>query len=122
MSLIQLLNSSLHQRSLLSYIRPALFRFSSSSQSNIIKDEDDEEKPVAELPITSIDDEDLSAEREARIEQLRNKSRLLPQHRNMLHNRRPYHESQSWIHETVKYKRMMLGRYGIERSGVDPRE
>ncbi|XP_055624849.1 growth arrest and DNA damage-inducible proteins-interacting protein 1 [Toxorhynchites rutilus septentrionalis] len=120
MSYIKLLNCSLHQKSFLSFIRPTLSRIYSSLPAGTIRDIDDE-PPADELPITSIDDENLSAEREARIEQLRNKSRLLPQHRNMLHNRRPYDESQSWIHETVKYKRMLLGRYGIEQSGVDPR-
>ncbi|XP_049292841.1 growth arrest and DNA damage-inducible proteins-interacting protein 1 [Anopheles funestus] len=81
------------------------------------------EEPTAEdLPVTFVDDDAESAEeREARIAKLQNKSRLLPQHRNMLHGVLPYEQSQSWIHETVKYKRMMLGRYGIDGSRVDPR-
>ncbi|XP_050067452.1 growth arrest and DNA damage-inducible proteins-interacting protein 1 [Anopheles maculipalpis] len=81
------------------------------------------DEPVAEdLPVTFVDDDAESEEaREARIATLRNKSRLLPQHRNMLHGVLPYEQSQSWIHETVKYKRMMLGRYGIDGSRVDPR-
>uniref|UniRef100_A0A182KFN3 Large ribosomal subunit protein mL64 n=1 Tax=Anopheles christyi TaxID=43041 RepID=A0A182KFN3_9DIPT len=80
------------------------------------------EPAAEELPVTFVDDDAESSEaREARIATLRNKSRLLPQHRNMLHGVLPYEESQSWIHETVKYKRMMLGRYGIDGSKVDPR-
>ncbi|XP_041784377.1 growth arrest and DNA damage-inducible proteins-interacting protein 1 [Anopheles merus] len=81
-----------------------------------------EEPATEELPVTFVDDDAESMEaREARIATLRNKSRLLPQHRNMLHGVLPYEQSQSWIHETVKYKRMMLGRYGIDGSKVDPR-
>ncbi|XP_058062180.1 large ribosomal subunit protein mL64 [Anopheles bellator] len=81
-----------------------------------------EESDDTELPVTLVDDDRESAEdREARVEALRNKSRLLPQHRNMLHELLPYEQSQSWIHETVKYKRMMLGRYGVAGSRVDPR-
>jgi Growth arrest and DNA-damage-inducible proteins-interacting protein 1 len=66
------------------------------------------------------DDEDVEV-REARINALRNKSGLLPQHLKMLKNQKPYEDSQSWIHDTVKYKRMMFGRYGAA-SGVDPRK
>nr|XP_040236785.2 growth arrest and DNA damage-inducible proteins-interacting protein 1 [Anopheles coluzzii] len=81
-----------------------------------------EEPAAEELPVTFVDDDAESTEaREARIAALRNKSRLLPQHRNMLHGVLPYEQSQSWIHDTVKYKRMMLGRYGIDGSKVDPR-
>lgn len=73
----------------------------------------------SELPVTFIDDEELH-DKEARINKLRNKSRLSPPHRNMLNSKVPYDEPQSWIHKTEKYNRMMFGRYGIE-SGVDPR-
>uniref|UniRef100_A0A182SEM2 Large ribosomal subunit protein mL64 n=1 Tax=Anopheles maculatus TaxID=74869 RepID=A0A182SEM2_9DIPT len=83
---------------------------------------ENEEPAADELPVTFVDDDAESTEaREARKAALRNKSRLLPQHRNMLHGVLPYEQSQSWIHETVKYKRMMLGRYGIDGSRVDPR-
>ncbi|XP_053668301.1 growth arrest and DNA damage-inducible proteins-interacting protein 1 [Anopheles marshallii] len=83
---------------------------------------ENEELAAQDLPVTFVDDDaESTEEREARIATLRNKSRLLPQHRNMLHGVLPYDQSQSWIHETVKYKRMMLGRYGIDGSRVDPR-
>ncbi|XP_065078301.1 large ribosomal subunit protein mL64 [Ochlerotatus camptorhynchus] len=117
MSSIRLFNASPNYRyayTILSCLRPSINRFYSSSQAKDAGEDSD-------LPVTFVEDDDQLAEREARIEQLRNKSRLLPQHRNMLHNQRPYGESQSWIHETVKYKRMMLGRYGLEESQVDPR-
>lgn len=64
---------------------------------------------------------DAEAElREQQIESSRNKSRLLPQHRNMLNDRVPYAEPQSWIHTTVKYARMQFGRHGLA-SGIDAR-
>uniref|UniRef100_A0A2M4API8 Large ribosomal subunit protein mL64 n=1 Tax=Anopheles triannulatus TaxID=58253 RepID=A0A2M4API8_9DIPT len=81
----------------------------------------DETVDGGELPVTFVEDAESVEAREERITALRNKSRLLPQHRNMLHDVLPYEQSQSWIHETVKYKRMMLGRYGIEGSRTDPR-
>lgn len=78
-------------------------------------DEEAVDSPVAVL----FEDEDIEL-KEATIEKNRNKSRLLPQDHNMLKDTVPYGESQSWIHNTVKYKRMMFGRYGLA-SGVDPR-
>ncbi|KAL2711553.1 growth arrest and DNA damage-inducible proteins-interacting protein 1 [Vespula squamosa] len=53
-------------------------------------------------------------ERNEELERKRNKSRLNPQHRNMLLGQRPYNESIEWFHNTVKYKKRMLGRYGIK--------
>ncbi|XP_061386421.1 large ribosomal subunit protein mL64 [Musca vetustissima] len=50
----------------------------------------------------------------------RDKSGLLQQHRNILHNKTPYKEPHSWIHLTEKYQRKVFARYGSE-SGVDPR-
>lgn len=47
------------------------------------------------------------------LERKRNKSRLNPEHRNILHGQRPYDESMAWFHNTVKYKKRMLGRYGM---------
>ncbi|XP_017841399.1 growth arrest and DNA damage-inducible proteins-interacting protein 1 [Drosophila busckii] len=48
------------------------------------------------------------------------KSGLRPQHKNVLYNRRPYEEPNSWIHMTEKYQRQMYGRYGAEAQ-VNPR-
>lgn len=117
MNSLRLLNASSNYRTILNCLRPSISRFYSSQKNT-------GEEPAAtesDLPVTFVEDEDQLAEQEALIEKLRNKSRLLPQHRNMLHSQLPYEESQSWIHETVKYKRMMLGRYGLEGSKVDPR-
>lgn len=48
------------------------------------------------------------------------KSGLLAQHRNMLHGQRPYNQAHSWIHQTEKYQRKLIGKYGSE-SELDPR-
>uniref|UniRef100_A0A336LYX0 Large ribosomal subunit protein mL64 n=1 Tax=Culicoides sonorensis TaxID=179676 RepID=A0A336LYX0_CULSO len=70
--------------------------------------------------IVQDDDEDVE-ERKRRIDKIRNKSRLLPNHRNMLMGQVPYPDGpESWIHTTLKYKRGLFGKYGLE-SGVDPR-
>lgn len=44
----------------------------------------------------------------------RDKSRLNPQHRNILMGVRPYDQPIEWYHNTVKYKKRMLGRYGLK--------
>lgn len=86
------------------------------SYKNIIRQK--QNVAATEEVIEYADDEE-EAEREKLIELKRNKSRLLPQHRNMLLNKVPYEESQSWIHETVKYKRALYGKYGSS-SNVNP--
>lgn len=48
------------------------------------------------------------------------KSGLLTQHRNVLHEQRPYNQSFSWIHQTEKYQKKLFGRYG-SKSEIDPR-
>lgn len=57
--------------------------------------------------------------KEEYIEKKRNKSRLLPQHRNILFDKVPYEEPKFWTHGTLKYKRQMYGTYG-ESSKVNP--
>lgn len=67
-------------------------------------------------------DEDYEAsqlKKEIEIEQKRNKSRLRPQHRNILHGRVPYSEPVDEIHLTHKYNRMLFGKYG-KLSNVNP--
>uniref|UniRef100_A0A1B0CJY1 Large ribosomal subunit protein mL64 n=1 Tax=Lutzomyia longipalpis TaxID=7200 RepID=A0A1B0CJY1_LUTLO len=80
--------------------------------------------PIAAAEATAVaefvEDEDEKEAQRQLYESKRNKSRLLPQHRNLLSGRRPYTESQSWVHETLKYQRGLFGKYGLE-SGVDPR-
>lgn len=50
----------------------------------------------------------------------RNRSGLYDAHRNLLHEKLPYDQPQSWIHLTEKYQRKQFGRYGMA-SGIDPR-
>jgi hypothetical protein len=93
---------------------------------NEIKKEKDEDEDLDFAPekitLESVDGEIEDPEIvNQRLDEIRNKSRLRPQHRNMLLDRLPYERSESWIHETIKYKRLMYGRFGKE-SGVDPSE
>lgn len=53
----------------------------------------------------------------ADLERKRNKSRLTEAHRNILLGKKPYDKPQDWFHETVKYKKRILGRYGMEALG-----
>ncbi|KAK5650712.1 hypothetical protein RI129_001741 [Pyrocoelia pectoralis] len=62
---------------------------------------------------TSFDVVDDEAKiRENEIELKRNKSRLKPQHRNILHGEVPYTKPSLWVHGTLRYNRTMYGRYG----------
>lgn len=72
------------------------------------------------VPANFLEDDDDREQAKQQIDTKRNKSRLQPQHLRIVHESRPYDESQSWAHNTVKYQRMMFGRYG-QASGVDPR-
>lgn len=79
-----------------------------------------EEPPIEKFSFPE-DEESFDPElEEQRIERMRNKSRLRDPHWKMLHDLRPYDRAESWIHNTIKYKRMLYGKLGAE-SGVDPR-
>lgn len=80
--------------------------FSSKSVSNIV--ETAEEKPIY------VEDEEESIG----LEEKRNKSRLNPGHRNILCGQKPYDDSLIWYHNTIKYKKRTLGRYGIQALGT----
>lgn len=68
-------------------------------------------------PPTFVDD---SSEDAVELKKTFNKSRLLNQHRNILHEESPYREPNSWIHLSEKYRRKIFARYGSQ-SGVNPR-
>ncbi len=104
-------------KSLTIYNGRTVGRFSKSTTATETEIEDGATEDSSNNVLFEDDDTEL---REATIQKNRNKSRLLPQHRRMLENTVPYDESQSWIHNTVKYKRMMFGRHGLA-SGIDPR-
>lgn len=52
------------------------------------------------------------------IEMKRNKSRLNMQDRNRLNDRNPYDQPLAWYHNTIRYKKRVLGRYGLKAVGV----
>lgn len=60
-------------------------------------------------------------ERELELERKRNKSRLSPEHYNVMHGRQPYLEPMHRIHFTLQYQRRIFGRYGL-KSGLNPGE
>lgn len=95
-----------------SFLNRNITRFSSNKAEAEIAEED---TPVALVQ----DPEDIEA-RKRHIEKIRNKSRLSKAHRNILNNKVPYSSEESWVHETLRYKRTMFGRYGLS-SGIDPR-
>lgn len=74
------------------------------------------------VDIKEADEEPLYADKfdSTSIDKIRNKSMLNKQHRNILYDIRPYdpHSSIEWYHNTVKYKKRMLGRYGINVAGI----
>lgn len=84
-----------------------------------LKTEAFDTKLIGEASTTTEEDDEVTAKKEEEIQRKRNKSRLNPQHRNLLHGKVPYPEPMDWFHETVKYKRKMYGRYG-QSSGVLP--
>lgn len=91
------------------------------SKSKALTEEEEKEfLEASEVPATFVDDEDDKQAREAEIELRRNKSRLLPQHRRIVMGQKPYDEAKIPAHETVKYQRMLFGKYGLS-SGVDPK-
>lgn len=71
--------------------------------------------------LINLEEEVDPEENQKKLEALQNKSRLLPQHRKMLMGEVPYDQAESWIHNTLKYKRKMYGKFG-EKSNVDPSE
>lgn len=71
---------------------------------------------VQQILVTELSEEleETEEEREARIDKIRNKSKLNEEHRNMLHGRLPYPESKAYYHDSVQYKRRAWARYGEE--------
>ncbi|XP_030751754.1 growth arrest and DNA damage-inducible proteins-interacting protein 1 [Sitophilus oryzae] len=67
---------------------------------------------------TEVVDEALQ-QREAELEQKRNKSRLKDNHRRILNDEDPFPEPELWYQGTLKYVRRSYGRYGAS-SGIDP--
>ncbi|XP_015595953.1 growth arrest and DNA damage-inducible proteins-interacting protein 1 [Cephus cinctus] len=69
------------------------------------------------IDLTSLDEKPIYDEDEKineEVERKRNKSRLQSGHRNMLFDKPPSHDITDWYHDRLKYKRRLLGRYGLE--------
>lgn len=79
-----------------------------------------EEKPAEETALDIIDaEEEDPILRQQRIDRMCNKSGLRPPHRSVMRGELPYKMSESWIHNTLKYKRKLYGKLGSD-SNVDP--
>ena len=76
------------------------------------------------LDITAVDTQPTFGDEEflvneKTLDRMRNKSRLAPQHHNILNQKRPYKDdSLAKFHGTVAYQRRMLGRFGFESIGA----
>lgn len=81
-------------------------RYYCSKSNNIL--ETAEEQPI----FKEEEFEDLANENK------RNKSKLTAAHRNILFDEKPYNETVAWYHDTIRYKKRMLGRYGIKSVGI----
>jgi hypothetical protein len=97
--------------------RPAFQRI--GRDVKYLKTEAVDTKLIEEASTATEEEDEVTAKKEEEIQRKRNKSRLNPHHRNLLHGKVPYSEPMDWFHETVKYKRKMYGRYG-QSSGVLP--
>ncbi|XP_078041274.1 growth arrest and DNA damage-inducible proteins-interacting protein CRIF [Augochlora pura] len=64
--------------------------------------------------LESVEEKPVFLSKKRNIERKRNKSGLHPEHRNILNGLKPYNKPIDWYHSTVKYKRRILGRYGME--------
>lgn len=100
-----------------------LFRKPKSEERKNDDDDDDEEEFKETEKFSFDDSEELESRSKFinRMKKIRNKSNLRTPHLNMLLDRAPYKRAESWVHNTLKYKRMMYGRYG-SNSNVDPRK
>lgn len=79
--------------------------------------------PEPEIDLSEVTDEPIFSEdvaEQQELERKRNKSRLEPGDRKRLFDERPYNKSLMWYHDTVRYKKRMLGRYGMDAVDVTP--
>lgn len=81
-----------------------------ATDSKVSKNEDIDITAADEKPVYSFDNPEF----QENLAKKRNKSRLNPEHRNMLMGLRPYDKPMAWHHDKVKYKKSMLGRYGLK--------
>lgn len=86
-------------------------RLLATESTEVSKNETVDITTADEKPVYSITDDPQIQEE---ITRKRNKSRLNTHDRNILMGLRPYNKSLEWFHDTVRYKRRMLGRYGLK--------
>lgn len=85
-------------------------RFLTTEPTEGSKNETIDITTVDEKPLYANDDPEIQEE----IARKRNKSRLTRHDRNVVMGVRPYDKSLEWFHNTVRYKKRMLGRYGLK--------
>jgi len=86
--------------------------FATKSKDNVLGDIEVEEVPVYDVEPKYTMDE---------IENVRIKSRLYPQHHNILNEKPPFDEPQSYHHNMVGYRRRIFGRYGMNSALANPK-
>lgn len=97
-----------------------LFRKPKGEERKVDDDDEDEFKELEKFSLEEMNTEPNDPVAEQRsINRMRNKSRLRKGHKRMLYDKLPYDYAESWIHNTLKYKRSMYGRYG-NASQIDP--
>ncbi|XP_065344815.1 large ribosomal subunit protein mL64-like isoform X2 [Cloeon dipterum] len=72
---------------------------------------------LQEFDFEDQEDEELLESRR-HLEKSRNKSRLRENHFRVMHGMQPYEEPVAWFHHSVKYKKRMFGRYGIDGTDI----
>lgn len=88
----------------------------------LFKSDSASDEKVNEAPANLIDNEDDEYDQHSefkRIERLRDISGLQKAHKRLLNGEIPYPNSESWVHETLKYKRKLYGKMG-SASNIDP--
>lgn len=98
----KILRSTLHLR--------RCYCTSAQNKTTIIGQLEVSDKPIYQQE-SEYTDEELAV--------IRNKSRLYRKHHRMLNGKSP-DENDFWFQRTEKYKRRMLGRYGLEACNVSP--
>lgn len=77
-----------------------------TGKNDIVEITSFDETPKYEDNLTHLDEEEIMMKR--------NKSRLNVPDRNVLNELSPYDIDHLWFHKTIRYKRRMLGRYGMK--------
>ncbi|KAJ8676516.1 hypothetical protein QAD02_012303 [Eretmocerus hayati] len=85
--------------------------YAEKTKKGILSEIDAEETPVYEVELKFAQEE---------IDKMRLKSRLEPKDRNIMQGRKPYDESFDPFHDSVWYRKRMMGRYGMEAAGFSP--